>query len=341
MHPYLTMAQSQLITPVGANLATSIAALNAQVSAYEGSSFLAGEHMQPAVFCSVPDEALTPLVDSINAQKGLTTRHRRLIRLSAQALQGFAPLASPQFPLVLLLATAENTDENVPLNANTFFNLVERQTGIPINSESSQLFPMGRAGIFYALAQAFALLAQSPHIPILIGGVDSGWDMRYLQHLHQTGRLKTSAGEYDAFAPAEAAGFILVKPYEAGNLLPRVSYPGLSAEPGHRYSDDPFRGDGLSQAINAALMHVEHPVQSLISSMNGESLWAKELGIAQLRNQKKLQVKHLLHPADCIGDCGAAFGAIALCWAATQKQTPVLCCGSAEKASRGAAVVLI
>ncbi|RYZ90524.1 MAG: hypothetical protein EOO68_24480, partial [Moraxellaceae bacterium] len=223
MQPYLTMAQSQLITPLGANVATSIAALNAQVSAYEGSSFLAGSMLQPAIFCSIPEDALTPLVDSVSSCKGISAHHRRLIRLSAQALQGFAPIASPQSPLTLLLATAEPSHGSILLDANRFFNLLERQTNIPINAEFSQLFPMGRAGIFYALAQAFTLLAQNPDMPVLIGGVDSGWDMRVLQRLHHDGRLKTSAGEYDAFAPGEAAGFILVTPFKPGSPLPRLS----------------------------------------------------------------------------------------------------------------------
>jgi len=73
-------------------------------------------------------------------------------------------------------------------------------------------------------------------------------------------------------------------------------------------SDEPYRGDGLDQAFKLALHdYTGNAIRTIYSSMNGEQQWAKEYGVAYLRNKEKFHdpVK-IEHPADCYGDLGSA-----------------------------------
>ena len=74
--------------------------------------------------------------------------------------------------------------------------------------------------------------------------------------------------------------------------------------------------------------------------MNGESFAAKELGVTMLRNSKQLDDNMAVeHPADALGDTGAAVGAILIAMAAAKAtQRSIICC-SAEQAKRAACTV--
>jgi len=96
------------------------------------------------------------------------------------------------------------------------------------------------------------------------------------------------------------------------NSIVGLSLPGLSEEPGHFYSDKPYRGDGLSEAFRQAFRDYSgDPIKAVYGSMNGENYWVKEYGVAMTRNHSFFdeKVEHE-HPADCYGDMGAATGPI-------------------------------
>jgi len=62
--------------------------------------------------------------------------------------------------------------------------------------------------------------------------------------------------------------------------------PGSSQEPGHLLSDETYRGDGLDAAFKQALSeHAGEGIHTIYASMNGENYWAKEFGVAYLRNK--------------------------------------------------------
>lgn len=122
--------------------------------------------------------------------------------------------------------------------------------------------------------------------------------------------------------------------------------PGLGEEPGHMYSDEPYRGDGLDQAFKKALAgHAEQSIQTIYSSMNGENFWAKEYGVAYLRSKSKFADPVCIeHPADCIGDLGCAAAPILIALAAEKlwakkQQHKTLVYSSSDTATRGAIVL--
>jgi 3-oxoacyl-[acyl-carrier-protein] synthase-1 len=110
------------------------------------------------------------------------------------------------------------------------------------------------------------------------------------------------------------------------------------------YSPEPYRGEGLAIAV-AQLVgsgDAPEPFAEVYSSMNGEGHWAKEWGVAAIRNQAALRPGHRMHhPADCYGDTGAAAGALMVGLAALgvvdgYRRSPCLVYASSDKGPRAA-----
>lgn len=63
--------------------------------------------------------------------------------------------------------------------------------------------------------------------------------------------------------------------------------------------------------MRAALASATAPVTAVLSSLNGEHLFAKEWGVAARRNHRLLaEDAPVVHPAEHHGDPGAASGAL-------------------------------
>jgi 3-oxoacyl-[acyl-carrier-protein] synthase-1 len=79
--------------------------------------------------------------------------------------------------------------------------------------------------------------------------------------------------------------------------------------------------------------------------MNGENHWAKEWGVAFIRNQSSFVENHgNHHPSDCFGDIGAASGTVMLSIAAIGMQrgylnSPALVSCSSDFGERAAVIV--
>ena len=84
---------------------------------------------------------------------------------------------------------------------------------------------------------------------------------------------------------------------------------------------------------------------SIYSSMNGENHWAKEYGVACLRNSHAFKDPvYTEHPADCYGDLGSATATVLISLAAEHlfKNTEAqahLVYSSSDTAKRGAIVL--
>jgi 3-oxoacyl-[acyl-carrier-protein] synthase-1 len=141
----------------------------------------------------------------------------------------------------------------------------------------------------------------------------------------------------DGFVPGEGAGMLLLATEQAVNTyglspIGVISLPGIAVESGHRYSEQPYRGDGLADAFSLALENCPNQIiQTILASLNGENLGAKEYGVAVVRNKEKLAEDFRLeHPADCFGDIGAAFAPVL---------TGIACIGMLKGYLKGPALV--
>lgn len=341
------LAASGMITPIGANTPMTLASVNAAISAYSLADYY-NQHFQQIKVTELPASIFAE--QGIDATDWSSAHDARLALMANIALQEACAIHALEKPIPLILAMTD-----MPQNAKA-------PTGAILTQQLAEVFPAwinpamsrslysGRAAGMDALAFAFNYLYDMPTDFILIGGCDSFLNAARLQQMDSENRLlSTDSGE--GFAPGEAAGFLLLtrRPELAltvkGHAVVLHS-PGIADEPGHRYSEEPYRGDGLDQAFKSALAASGcSGIHSIYSSMNGESFWAKEYGVAYMRSKAAFAdpVK-LIHPADCYGDIGAATAPVLIGLAAQHLlTTPAaqahLVYSSSDTARRGAVVL--
>jgi 3-oxoacyl-[acyl-carrier-protein] synthase-1 len=213
--------------------------------------------------------------------------------------------------------------------------------------------PMGHAGALVALEQASAFIRREELHACLIGGVDSLIQLRVLRWLEAEDRLK-HASYTDGLIPGEASAFFLVEPEpeahrRAARPLARVKGVGVSHESATIVSNEPCRAVGLTTALRNALEAADRDatdIDVVYCDLNGESYRAREWGMASTRIGVSSPVA-LMHPADCIGDVGAAAGALLLGLAAMSaedqesKSSSVIVFAGSESGERAATVLEI
>lgn len=332
-----------IMTAVGDTAEMTAASVRAGISRFEESP-LYNKQYKPMTLALLPDNILPPLNEKLACLQGLSSRHVRMLRIADPALKEALEKAPVIDHIPLFLAGPEDLPECPANIADGFIDHLGIQTGINIDRAQSRYFSIGRAGGLIALEAAMNLLAKNQHDYVLVGGTDTYLDLYLLGTLDMQDRVMAE-GVMDGFIPGEGAGFLLLASKYIEGLADKatiaISQPGIAAEPGHRYSDQPYRGDGLAVAFALALENNDTPIRTIIGSQNGESFGAKEYGVATLRNSSALAPDlQIEHPADCFGDVGAAFGPILIGLAAIGLRKgyingPVLSYCSSEGEYRG------
>lgn len=306
-----------LVTPVGLYSESAAAAVRAGRSRARRTAVLdiafAGQAMH-----LVDEEYLEPLNPSINPA-GMSPAHVRMLRLGGAALAEAAS-ASPE-PAPLLLALPERRSDVADPVRPTFIGDLTKQAGVVVAERQSALYRQGAAAVLFALRDARLLLASGKASHVIVGGVDTFLDLARSAVLAAEGRLYGRSARL-GFMPGEGAGFLLLRAGTPGGrsrrspTLARLIAVGTGVEEGHRYSSKPYRGDGLANAFESLFEAVPKgapKVRCVYAGFNGEDTPVKEWATARLRNSERfadeIQVEH---PADCIGDSGAALGAIML-----------------------------
>jgi 3-oxoacyl-[acyl-carrier-protein] synthase-1 len=208
----------------------------------------------------------------------------------------------------------------------------------------------GRAAGLSMLSRALNDLRERRTEGALIGGVDSLIRAPIAASLDETRRIRCKTAP-EGSNPGEAAAFIYVESANQARRRrcesrARVSAVSIAEEPSAG-RDVPNRGTGLSQALRAARRDAGLTALPLIvCDLNGERPRALEWMLAATRALGDLHGElEVWHPADCIGDAGAAAGIVDLAWAATalhQGYAPrdkALVWGASDGGLRAAAVV--
>jgi 3-oxoacyl-[acyl-carrier-protein] synthase-1 len=295
----------------------------------------------------VVEDGLPPLTEKVSATPALTHRVGRLLRLGTMPLlECLKGLPGDERP-GLVLALPE-TATALPLDRPKFLQLFTLQTHRRIDpARSDATAHTGRAGGLSAIGHGAHLIRTGFSRFLIAGGIDTYRDLYVLGSLDQQRRVKT-ATTADGFIPGEGAAFVLLAAAEAARAmglpaLATVGGFGAGFEAGHLYSEEPYRGDGLAGAFEQLLAPgVPAPIEEVYSSMNGENHWAKEWGVAFLRNKAAFRPDHAMHhPADCFGDTGAACGAIMVSIAARgirdgYRRAPTLVYASSDNGPRAA-----
>jgi len=309
----LYIAGTGMITPVGGNTVMTLAAVNAGINEYHASS-VCNKQGKPMTVTKVPDGALPPLHDDLKKIQ-LTGREKRLIRLAAPALEEVLSQYPLDQPLPLFLAGPETIHNNIKATTAKLLTYIKIQTNANIDLPSSRYFAAGRAGLIGAIDLAFRYFSATNATYVVVGGVDSYLDAAILGNLDTEDRI-LAEDMADSFAPGEGASFLLLRnPAIPGDEVQGGAVlfePGIAAEQGHRYSNEPYLGQGLADAFNLAIANGSgEKISTIFSTMNGENFFAKEFGVATIRNQSAFheKCKHE-HPIDCFGDMGAATAAV-------------------------------
>ncbi len=371
MSEALAIVRLGMFGPVGLDAAQVSASLWAGVP-HKVETSIMDKRFEPIVMGHLPIDVLPPLVEPLEDPKlGLTALQRRLLRLATPALQEVLVAAvdpakkvgeqEPRFasrvlphglaPLPpLLVAGPQPSPGRAEIWTGRQLGQLALQAGVPVDVAASRVFPTGHAGFFEAVqhAQTHLIGPQRAEFAV-IGGVDSYLDLYRLALLDQEDRLLTF-GVQDAFTPGEGAAFVLVA---SRNACQRYRLPplgwieavGVAAEPGHRYSEQPYLGEGLAAAVGQVMQQLgEHAprVRLVMAGFTGESMHAKEWGVAHLRNRRRFdEGLRIEHSAEHTGDAGAALapmmlGAAVLGMRGRECEGPALVWASSDQAQRGA-----
>ena len=305
------IADMEMLTPVGANVEMTAAAILADISAYRLSDYFS-KNDEPVTMALAPDALFQTLDIDIEEGDFYGAQHDRVIKMALLVLQQILSRVDIKHSIPLILSFPEPLNHAVCSYPKTLVaNILARQE-LPFRKELLRGLYRGRSGGIEAIDLASRYLIDQNHDYVLIGASDSFYQCPRLAELDESDRL-LSAGNSDAFAPGEAAGFILLtsQPRLAkkfGESIFEVCLPGLAEEPGHILGDEPCLGEGLDKAFkNAILNYSGTEIGSVYSSMNGERYWSKEYGVAMIRNKQYFHDDVVInHPADCYGDLGAA-----------------------------------
>ncbi len=200
---------------------------------------------------------------------------------------------------------------------------IAAMAGVAVDRAGSAMIRSGHDGAIGCFGLARAALAGDTPAAALVGAVDSWIDVNMLHWLDGQKRLKR-ADVPNGIVPGEGAAFFLLVNEALATLLheqPAVICQNVTRteEPKPWYLEEPSAAVGLTRAIQSVFAPAGPGVRADITmcDLNGEAWRAEEWSFAYLRTVKyHSEPLNLWHPADILGDTGAAAGALLVALAA-------------------------
>lgn len=302
-----------MVTAVGLDAPSSCAAIRCAIDNFQETRFMdsGGEWLLGAC---------VPLEQPWRGREKLVHMASRAIAEALDALPGINP---QHVPLLLGVAELERPGRLAGLDVSLIAD-IEQQLGVRFHA-ASNVIARGRVSGGVALLNARKLMA-GEHAHVLVAGVDSFLSAPVLAAYEQRERLLCSKNS-NGFIPGEAGAAVLLGRPVAGDL-PQLTCVGLGfgIERSTIDAEDiPLRADGLTQAVRSALQEAGCGLEAMdyrLTDISGEQYYFKEASLALSRNLRvRKAFFHLWHPADCIGETGAAIGPamLAVALAASRK----------------------
>lgn len=295
----LVIRAAGLVTPVGWSAPASCAAFRAKLS-----------NPTPTGFMGNNGEWITGhQVAFEQPWRGLAKLATMAARAIDETLSAVPTAASSAMPLLLCVAERDRPGRLDGLD-HRLFDMIGAELGARF-APSSRLVPHGRVATAVALATARQLVVAGGATQVLVAAADTLLTGPTLAHYVRAGRL-LGRGNSNGFMPGEAAGALLVEAATSDSGALRCTGIGFGHETAGIDSGEPLRGGGLSQAAKAALREAGcamHEMDFRIGDTAGESYYFKEADLAVSRTMRVLREEFdLWHPAECIGEVGAAAG---------------------------------
>lgn len=291
-----------LVTGVGLNTPATCAAIRCTIDNFQETRFMdnGGEWI---LGCEVPME---------QPWRGRT----KLIKMAALAIteclaknKQIVPQATP----LLLCLSEHNRVGRIIDDDSQFFQELQNELGLVFH-EHSCVIAHGHVATAVALKHAQQLLQDTSIKHVLIAGTDSLLVWPTLASYQDKDRLLTSQNS-NGFIPGEAgAALVIEQPYAKPELQLICHGLGFAIEKAHVDSDEPLRADGLTTALKESLNDAgcgENLLDFKITDIAGEQYHFKESSIAFSRVDRTKRTEFdIWHPADCIGETGAAIGLV-------------------------------
>lgn len=301
----LSIVASGMVTGVGLSAPASCAAIRCAIDDFQETRFMdsGGEWILGS---SVPLE---------QPWRGISKLTKMLAIALQECATSDAKLTLEQVPILLCLAEADRPGRFADLGNQVFIE-TQKELGISFH-EKSAIIEQGRISVAIALNHARKLIYEENFPQVIIAGSDSLLVGPGLRSFEESERVMTSVNS-NGFIPGEAAAAVLVQaPGKSSNAQLICLGIGYGNELSTVYAEDiPLRGDGMAQAIRSALSEAGCDMGATdfrITDISGEQYAFKEAALALLRILRQRKVFYdIWHPADCVGEVGAAIGPIIL-----------------------------
>jgi 3-oxoacyl-[acyl-carrier-protein] synthase I len=291
----VAILKSGMVTSVGFNAPSSCAAIRVGITGFVETRFMYdGEWL---IGSPVPFE---------EGWRGREKLLQMVVPAIAECIEGFEPEACRHISLLLCVSEEARPGRFAGID-QSFFEEVQRRLGRSF-SPQSYLIARGRMGAVQAVDYARRLIGGGqPYC--LVAGVDTYLVAATLDACREQRRLLT-ADNSDGFIPGEAAAAVLLgRATGAPGELACIGI-GYGSEPAPVGSGAPSRADGMVAAFNAAFAEAGITMGQTdyrITDLSGEQYGFKEAALALLRTLRERKEEYdIWHPADCIGEVGAA-----------------------------------
>lgn len=322
-------------TPVGLSAPATVAAIRARIDGFQETKFFARDG-------SFIKAGEVPLEDSSRGVSRLASLVTGPIRECLALVPQLAPEA---IPILLCLAERDRPGRFTELDTE-LPKLLEQALGLTLHP-ASEVISLGRVSCAAGLRKAQKLMMEHGLTRVIIAGTDTYVVAATLADFDERRRLLTRVNS-NGFIPGEAGAALLVGLAGAQQGLTVLSL-GFAVEKATIADDQPLRGHGLTTAFREALSDANITMAQIgyrIGTMTGEQYWFKEIELASSRLLRgRHEFMDLWHPADCIGETGAALlpVCIGLALIAAQKNfaagDPVLVSASNDDGRRAALVL--
>jgi 3-oxoacyl-[acyl-carrier-protein] synthase-1 len=298
----LSIACTGLVTGVGLDAPSTCAAIRGAIDNFQETRFR-DRHGEWLMGCEVP------FTEPIRGE-------RRLLKMAASAISECLDATDrarcEATPLLLCLAETKRAGRIVR-DDSRFFSALQDELGCRFHAQSA-VISSGHVSAAVALRHARHLLAAGGVTQVLVAACDSLLVGAALADCEQRDRLLTSRNS-DGFIPGEGAAALLVETLRwqpEGQLA--CHGVGFAVEKAHIDSEEPLRADGLTTAIKQSLDEAgygESVLQFKIIDASGGQYVFKEAALAFGRIDRTKRTEFdVWHPADCIGEVGAAIGLV-------------------------------
>jgi 3-oxoacyl-[acyl-carrier-protein] synthase-1 len=285
-----------MMTGVGLTAEASCAAIRARIDNFQETRFIArgGEWI---IGSEVPLE---------EPWRGIPKLARLLAGPLRECLDLVPDVPPESIPVLLCVAEEARPGRLERLGNPLFFQACEL-LGVRFH-ERSRVIGQGRVGGAVGLHHASRMIHEEDFTHVIVAGVDSYLVAGTLRAYDERERLLTP-DKSNGFIPGEAGAALLVGRPEAGKGIACLGM-GFATERATIESEEPLRADGLTKAISQALAAASLTMGDLdyrITDIGGEQYQFKEaaLALSRLLRVRKEEFD-IWHPADCIGEVGAA-----------------------------------